>query len=302
MKIFEIETYLNILSEQLCSFDANEQDVSEIIDSIRIRMMSILKNWNDEGFRKGILIVGLEEAIFYRPQINDFDKKAFVVVAVRNSLLENLSDVKYNSSKIMLEDSQIKEVTGSALTYFNDIDFSDLSSKIQSELELDFYKSIVGKYPVAWKALCVLGGEHKKIKKYEPIVSNAFSLPINFYPQNTGNDRIKHVVYNGISPDIDRELSYMLNEVANGKRQVFYSDSFKMITRNFEKLLQVMEFVLSRNKILCFANHLVTNGYIESRDLFLRPAHTHKDFELNLTRYKGLQRQHRIVLESFSNG
>jgi hypothetical protein len=229
-------------------------------------MHSLIYHWNDKEFRKGVLITGHEEAMFYRPLlVGDDDTRAFVVVTVRNSRYEDLA-----SGKEILKTRHTKKVTGSAVKFFDKVDFESLCGGLSQTPENDFY-GVVEKYPAAWKALRALGTD---INEYAPVKTREYKIK--------GKQRVKKIgnafeTRSGIDGEISNEFFTRLCLLAEGRSAAFYSDSFKTVSRNFEKLLKVMEFVLSRNKTFLTANYVITNGRLKKRRPLMRPAHEHGD-------------------------
>lgn len=62
-----------------------------------------------------------------------------------------------------------------------------------------------------------------------------------------------------------------------------FEDSFKMLTRNAEKLLYILNFVLANDGIFFTSNYYITNGYIEQRPVCLPPTHSSDDCEVRRT-------------------
>jgi hypothetical protein len=56
-----------------------------------------------------------------------------------------------------------------------------------------------------------------------------------------------------------------------------FAESFKAITRSFEKLLHIMEYVLVNDGPFVTCNYYITNGYTTKRSSLLRAAHTYTE-------------------------
>ncbi len=91
----------------------------QIVDDIKNRMCSLLSRWQQEDFRKTVLFVTDEEALFYEPIASD-DVRRFVVATIRNSMLEVAASVNCNQFKMQepLSDEKIKCITSNAIRYF----------------------------------------------------------------------------------------------------------------------------------------------------------------------------------------
>jgi len=64
--------------------------IEGVVTDIRLRLQSVLFRWHDLRTRNTLLLLGREEGAFYEPRSAPLEIRAFVVVAVRNSLLEDL--------------------------------------------------------------------------------------------------------------------------------------------------------------------------------------------------------------------
>ncbi|MDR1858528.1 MAG: hypothetical protein LBQ69_03575 [Treponema sp.] len=259
MHLDDIEKYLEFLQAQLGFFGVKHKESGKVIESIRERMHSLILHWNDEAFRKGVLITGLEEAVFYEPKIKDDDTRAFVVLTIRNSLYENLEN----------NDKYTKKVTGAAIRFFNKLDFGQLCGKLDKKDTADFY-GVAEKYPIAWRALKELSADFTGQKWYNPVSAPRYEIR-DKQRVNASNNVTE--VGSGIDPEISGKLFSALCAIEEDRIDTFHVDCFKMVSRHFEKLLQVLEFVLSRNKPFLSANYRITNGYLVKRGHLLRPGH-----------------------------
>lgn len=68
-----------------------------------------------------------------------------------------------------------------------------------------------------------------------------------------------------------------MDGIRTGELSYLYFDSFKMLTRNIEKLLFVINFVLANEGVFATANYFISNGYIERRVEYLRPTSSDAD-------------------------
>lgn len=247
MKNEQIEFYTwNILKKQLQQNKIPSHILYKIIDDIKIHLYSIIANWCNIEFRNAILIIGSEEGNFYEPQ-NELIA-SMVVVTIRNSLLEGICSNNYKSygCNTYLKDNTIKEITKTAIEYFSKINLSEISQTL--DIENDFYKEIINKYPNAIKSLIELAKCTKENKEHtyknnikEIYVPEELKNNIN----NTNNLK-QYVVEDGISPEFNTAICSYLNDIKDNKSKFFVTDSFKMITRNFEKLLKILEFILTK--------------------------------------------------------
>ena len=113
------------IQEYLCDLSNNQlREIKyrfreQIVNDIQNRMCSLLSRWDQEDFRRAVLFVTDEEALFYEPIAAD-DVRRFVVAAIRNSMLEVAASVNCNQFKMQepLSDEKIKSITADAIYYF----------------------------------------------------------------------------------------------------------------------------------------------------------------------------------------
>ncbi len=303
--IEEIEYYLNeILYKQLEEFKIKEKYINEIIESVRIRIYSIIKNWNDVKYRKALLLVGEEEGMFYEPNASK-DIKCFVVVSIRNSKIETIGSQNYATMGMEkhIEDFEMKEITKTAIKYFKGQKFEDLNNKLRNQHIEDFYKKITDRYPIAWNAMLKLSNMKSKeltFDKIEDIVN--LDIIENGKKSKSSIINEKAIVEDGISETYNNDLMQILNLIEQNKLDLFFTDSFKLLTRNFEKLLKTIEFVLQRDKIFVTCNFMLTNGYVAKRTELLKATHTGLDIKNKVKIVKGLPKTYANVLRAIDQG
>ena len=145
-----IQEYLNnLLNYELKEIKYRYRE--QIVADIKDRMCSLLSKWEDEAFRKTILFVTDEEALFYEPDA-PADVKRFVVATIRNSMLEIAASVNCGQFKMQepLSDKTIKEITANAIFYFRQCDFDTLKEETEGMEYTDVYEEPIQKYPLAW--------------------------------------------------------------------------------------------------------------------------------------------------------
>lgn len=88
-----------------------------------------------------------------------------------------------------------------------------------------------------------------------------------------------------------------LGNVISGRIDIFYVDCFKGLTRNFEKVLHVLEIILQSGKAFVTCNYYISNGRIEKRRKILRASHSQKDMFDNVRNLNGLPTFFKSVLK-----
>ena len=272
----EIDIYIQkILKKQLSRLKFSNYGLYSIIENVKSQLNSIIKHWNDTDFINAIFCTVIEEGHFYEPYINDKIGN-LVVLGIRNSLLEIAASVDYKryGLKNPLSNKDIKLITSSAIEYFKDIDIDLLSKKIS--IEDDYYYDIVKKYNVAYNALVKLGNcssENLEIEfeKYndKPYV---FDEILNYKEvENIGN--VVKTITNGISDELPDALIKLLKGILDKESSLFYVDSFKSLSRNFELNLKVLQLLITNNAMFLTNNFLITNGYVSRRNNIVRSSH-----------------------------
>ncbi|EFM09507.1 hypothetical protein PaecuDRAFT_3554 [Paenibacillus curdlanolyticus YK9] len=295
-----IEDYVeNILLPQLIYYGANVQSASEVKRDIKYRLASVINLWKQPEIRNTILLTGLEEAYYYKPDA-DLLTKSLVVVAIRNSLIEDMKSTlaaarRLGLSKVIIDDKLIREITGKAINYFNKHDPNTVAISLVDNAN-NPYIDLSSKYPIAWEAIKNLS-QCKSYTKYNPIECDQASSTIFINPKMS--DGMKTVeVQSGIDPTITDQLQHILNFVMEGKQPFFFSDSFKMISRNVDKLFKVLNIVLSSNAPVVTVNYYISNGYVAKRSNLLRPAHFESEVIDKIKDVSGLRKTHAAILKS----
>ena len=292
--IEEVEYYLNnILRKQLENLVGS--NIDKIIDNVRMQMYSLIYHWNDVDFRNTILLAGLEEGNFYLPNANNYIR-SFVVVAIRNGYIESAGSQFYKSYDFSRQilDSEMKDITGAAIKYFKELDLSGLALKINLDPINDYYLNIIKKYPNSYEVLKVLANSNKNEVYFDKITVGSHSN-IFINGMNTNGGRNKTIIEDGYTDKIGLDLVKAIQSFKEYEIP-FISNSFKFITRNYEKLLRVIQFLLENDMTLVTSNYYISNGYVSRRSKLLRVAHTDKEHDISMRNVTGLSKRHAKVI------
>jgi hypothetical protein len=305
-----IEKYLNeILKPHLIALGVSDIFIEKVTATIRNQVYSCMYNWNDDEFRKGLLVIGSEEGLFYKPYAND-DIRNFVVLTIRNSEIEWLQTGNFalTGLKSKQDDSYIKPITSAAIEYFKNVDFNLLSEQLE-EPPHDVYGELYEKYPMAFRALIILGNynepflQYKKVEDTVPVSLNTLPAESKANISLSVGDRsnLSHVEADGLSFAIDKDLRKNLEHSVKNKIP-FICDSFKSVSRNAEKLLLIMEYVLSHNSQFVTSNYFLMSDYIERRKKLVRAGHDRNGMIRNWKNLNGLCENHKYALRWASEG
>ena len=237
----------------------------------------------------------MEEGNFYLPKANNYIR-SFVVVTIRNSYIESAGSQFYKSYDFSRQilDSEMKDITGVAIKYFKEFDLSSLALKINLDPINDYYLNIIKKYPNSYEVLKVLANSNKNEVYFDKITVGSHSN-IFLNGMNTNVGRNKTTIEDGYTDKIGLDL---VKAIQSFKEYgiPFISNSFKFITRNYEKLLRVIQFLLENDMILVTSNYYISNGYVSRRSKLLRVAHTDKERDISMRNVTGLSKRHAKVI------
>ena len=108
------------------------------------------------------------------------------------------------------------------------------------------------------------------------------------------------VVASGIDPRLDDHLADMLRQIKLRKVDMFFSPSFKSITRNPEKLLSIIDYVLRYGGTVLTLNYLLSPTFLARRNPLMRPAHYTSEIQSQLVNPDGLSARHKDLLASLN--
>ena len=290
----------DILIPTLKRFGVSEKFIGQTCEVVGNQMHSLLKHWDDIKFRKTILFLGMEEGLFYEPDAKA-DVKAFVVVTLRNSPVETLQSDDFSKAglKNIISDEQLKTITSDAIRYFNKQDFSSLCTYAKTNFAGDYYLNTLVSHPVTKEALQSIANCSAKSVGYRP-VSVVLPFNIDLSSADIISDSKMLAFFDGYSREIDPQLAKTLRDLAEIKSPIFVSDSFKYVTRNFSKLMDIIEFLLTRNIAFVTANVYLENGYAERRIKLLRASHGKAAWLEKLFQTDGLGYKHKSALKYFT--
>lgn len=298
--LFYIE---NILKPKLNNLGVSKSFIKRVSDVIYLQANSLLRHWDDITFKKTILLLGLEEGMFYDPK-SKTEIKSFVVMAIRNSPLETIQSDSYTQAgmKRIATDKDIKSITSSAIAYFSKQDFHTMNSYAKTLDLTDYYFECLRSHPVAADALYQTANSSSKIINYPKTqTTTPYELSeLKLYTDNNCDiDKVTTSVYDGYTPDLDPMLAKILINLSSENSGSFFVDCFKSVTRNFNKLMDIIEYLLTREIPFVTANFYFENGHTEQRGKLLRAAHTNAEREYNLSQNKGLGYKHQQAINCF---
>lgn len=294
----------NILTPRLRGYGVSERFLPHVMEVVRVQMLSLLRHWDDRAFRNTVLLLGLEEGSFYEPPAR-LDIRCFVVVAIRNSPIETLQSAACGEAGLVrpLPDRAVQEITAEAIRYFSGQDPAKLCAQAKLDGGRDLYQELMETHPVAWAALRQLAATASKSVDYPRVpVSEPYDLKgVEQEPEGDAvSGELKVGVYDGYIAEIEPPLRALLKMLSADPNGVLIVDSFKSVTRNAAKLLDILEFLLTRDLAFASANCYMENGHVERRVKPLRAGHGRMEMEHNLSNTTGLGYRHRSALRRYA--
>jgi len=290
----------SILSPQLRALGLNVAQESIVVSNVCVRLGSLLKHWQDRVFRQTALFPGVEEATFYDPETADLEVRAFVVVGIRNSLVEDLGASKPATSALklrrpVLTDPRMRTVTLAAIEHFCKCDLAGLQPQSALASDEDVFGALSVEFPTAWRVLSLLANAAGSEVIFDPLNAPPAALPSTEYRAGVTGSMVTSVS-SGIDPAFDSGLLSYLAQVKNKEVDLFFSDSFKAVTRNTQKLLRTIEFVLSNGAAFVTHNYYLAQNYASRRQTLLRPCHYVSEATAKLNNQRGLSERHKSAL------
>ncbi len=179
--------------------------IEAVVTDIRRRLQSVLSHWQDMPTRNTLLLLGREEGAFYEPQSASLEIRAFVVVTVRNSLLEDLgipgaslipADVP--DAEKPMQEADVQPITEAAIRYWQTVDLQGLHV-LPPAAEDDPFGHLRKDAPRAWYVLSSLANARGRTVSFAPCQAPRPSLPkatVEHDPEE------RSVVLSGITPGL----------------------------------------------------------------------------------------------------
>lgn len=294
--VVQIDNYLEKLRNQLEMYGIFSNQ--KVLDNIKLQIYSVIELWNDKETRNGILLFSMELAWFYQPDAN-LNHKAFVATAIRNSMLETVGSDFYAEAGFerRLKDEEMRQITSYAISYFKKFSFEEACLEIQKLEFSNCYLDSIKKYSLAWEVVKKMANLKKMDTYFEPIAV-CEDKKMLIYPTNLlVKENERDVIEDGMSLSFNKTLFRMLNDAISHPEIGFFTDSFKYLSRNFEKVLKTMQYLLERNSRFVTFNYYFSNGYISQRKNLLKPSHGAKELDTKLKETKQISSKHKQALE-----
>lgn len=298
-KIMIVEKYLDeILETQLKQYGLRYRFIKQIKEDIWNRICSLAIRYKSDDLYEILRFTVMEEAQFYRPKA-DLEIRVLTVAAIRNSKLEIAASVSCGAFKMPepLSDEAIKSITQEAIGYFGQFTMEEIREECKNKNFTDVFGQGAEKYPLAAGIL----------KRAALMPGTVAVMPENETEAKTSdfehfNIQDKVAICDGYTLSFDTQLTETLGMVLSGKVDYFYVDSFKMLSRNFEKILHILEILLEHDKVFLTPNYYISKVYLEKREKIIRAAHNRRDVFENSMYVNGAPPKIRELLSSQTDG
>lgn len=291
------------LRPRLKGSNLSENQMQVIIDDISSRLESLLSVWHDKEYIDTLFELVKEEALFYKPK-SQIQIRAFVVIGIRNSVIEDLhSSAPYNTLLKTEEDhiarssAFIQEITSDAISFFKEkLKRNDNFSAIYENTR---FKELDAQYPRAWELLKSMKSSKTLHQPFESVVTPVILKQVRSFTARS--ERNITSTLSGIDPTIDDGLLNQLKHVSdNSDNAVFFVPSFKHISRNLLKVLKVLDFLVYAKVTIVTPNYLFTPEKIAVRNQLLKPIHSNTELHAVLINTHGVNKEHANALKDIA--
>jgi hypothetical protein len=234
----------------------------------------------------------IEEVFDHEPPEATLEVKAAVTVVVRNSLLEEAH------SNGPLEAGGIQAITTAATAPLSHLLAAGRRGHVPVDGE-NLFAGVPQAYPRAWACLTALadtigsGGRGTYRAPEAPTPSLPKPDDRIDAPASASDDRIS--VLNAIDSRFDRQLADMLHAAAF-EGVLLWLSALSRISRNLDKLLRALEFLIAHHATVLTTNYMIRNGDVwVRRGRLVKPVSN--DPAACLRDFSGLSGAHRKAYE-----
>ena len=244
----------------------------------------------DDTARNVLIAPFAEEVAGYEPAGSSLDLKGAVSVVVRSSLLEEAH------SHGPVEAGGIHGITTMAAAPLSH--FLAARRLLPVTVKDNLFAGLAATYPRAWSCLGAValaygagGGRWPYRVPAAPIPE----LPLAEVDAPEAEDRENAVVLSGIDTRFDQLFVQRMREAAEDGETVWLTASLSRISRNLDKLLRAMEYLLAHDTLILTANYLLRPHEVWVRRGELAPV-DHGDLLPAWRVSRGLSGVHRAMV------
>jgi len=252
----------------------------------------------DEQYADVLIVAFAEETFSHEPRDAPPTLKATATFVIRNSALET-----YHAS------GQVADATVRFLTTKGAGPLSHLIAARRQSPPVEGpsrYRGLDSRYPRAWAALSKLldifaeGGRGG----YRPPTAPLPALPnigevVSTRTVGKEGAPIEVAVMDAMEPGLDQRMYDLMRSIDAGELRRLMVSALSRLSRNIEKQLRIVEFVLSRHADILTTNCLLRDGEVWlRRGALVKPSSN--DPMANLVTLKGLSGTHRKAVEALA--
>ena len=169
----------------------------------------------------------------------------------------------------ILTNEAIKNITSTAVSFFDKFNFEAQCFALPENENI--YLTVKNKYQLAWNVLYELANLEDREKTLIISEENSImGIDKNTYFRRE-KARAHSVVLDGYTMEFDSMLCLLLQQIEDGEREEFHTPSFKYISRNFEKVLCVIQKILECDGKICTSNYYISRTYIKKNKTLISP-------------------------------
>lgn len=292
-----VTDYLNgPLAKFLNRYGVSKEQQSSVLRDVRHRLDGLLRHWGDVNFRRTLTVLSTEEALFWRPQHISVEIRSLVLLAIRNSYIEELHFTP-DQRRSILPDKAIPELTSEAVRFFAQIDWTPQPAGDTQ----DIFSSLPERFPSAWAVLTEVAKLDGSLEReFEWTGQPSKSLDSLLGVEAKAEVQAATVVFSGIAPEVDPQLRDFLASIQRGEVPLFFVPSFFRATRNPSKLLAMIDLVLASGATFLTLNYMLSPGKVARRQSLRRPPHDYDEVRAAMLDFEGLAPSHETLLRALS--
>jgi hypothetical protein len=244
-----------------------------------------------------------EESFDHEPADAPLWTKAITTVIIRNGLLEELH------ADGPVESGGIQGITTYGLGPVSHLRAARRLNAITLPASQDIFGSLADRYPRAWACLDRLRGllnEGGGRLGYRPPDA---AVPVLPDPEElvkapaassveVPSDKVQAVIFSAIDPRFDQSAYSVLKAALEGPGLIVGFSALSRISRNSDKLLRVLEFLLAHEARVLTTNYLLADGEVWVRKKELVKPDSH-DWLAGWKVSKGLSGAHRKTVDTY---
>ena len=276
---------------------------SRVCADISRRLLAVLAYWRSPTTRGALLLPTTDAAWWHEPQNVPLDVRRLVVLAIRNSLLEELhaetpARAAFRAAP-RLTTAHLTLLTSSASAALARLDLDALGTTIAPSADR-LFQPLMRRYPRTWAVFHALGDLARTETGVPVVRGHRPTVPPLRVLRGWWRARRGHgtdVFASAFQPQIEPTLAGLVALLRRGALPVLFVPSLFSLSRDPTVLSHVRELVLTSPGALVTPNWYVSAWHVARRPVWLRPPRTEAEIDAALRNVTGLTPKHRAALE-----